>query len=234
MPTITYVDEGFGEVILFLHGWGQNKEMMLPLIEELKCNYRCIVLDLPGFGESPFNDAETLNLYTEKLNEFLKGKGIKPTYIVGHSFGGKVAVNYILKYGGVKGLILLASPILKPKRTVKYFFNIYKYKFKKKLNLAIKEYGSYDYKNCSKNMKSFFVNVVNTHFDKSIRLIESPVLLIWGNKDDKVPLSKAKLLNKKLKNSKLYIQKGGHFAYLENIEFTRLIIQQFIRGYDND
>ena len=36
MPNISYIKEGKGEVILLLHGWGQNKEMMLPLIDNLK------------------------------------------------------------------------------------------------------------------------------------------------------------------------------------------------------
>ena len=234
MPNISYIDEGKGKVLLFLHGWGQNKEMMLPLIEELKSKYRCIVVDLPGFGNSNFNDSNTLDLYTEKLNESLKEKGICPEYIIGHSFGGKVAVNYYLKHQNIKGLVILASPLLKPKRTIKYYFNIYKFKIMKKLKLNVQKQGSFDYKNCSKDMKDLFVNVVNTHFDKVLKKIKIPVLLIWGDEDNKVPLNKAKKLNKKINNSKLYIQKGGHFAYLENIEFTKLIVQNFIRGQDND
>lgn len=230
MPNISYIDEGTGKVLLFLHGWGQNKEMMLPLIEELKSKYRCIVVDLPGFGKSNFNGSNTLDLYTGKLNEFLKEKEICPEYIVGHSFGGKVAVNYYLKYKNIKGLVILASPLLKPKRTLKYYFKIYKFKIMKKLHLDVKKQGSLDYKNCAKDMKPLFINVVNTHFDKVIKEIKIPTLLIWGDKDNKVPLDKAKKINKKLKDSKLHIQKGGHFAYLENIEFTKLIIQNFIRG----
>ena len=234
MPSISYVDEGCGEVILFLHGWGQNKEMMIPLTEELKSNYRCVVVDLPGFGNSSFNNVKTLDLYTKELKKFLDSKNITPKYIIGHSFGGKVAFNYYLKYGDVKGLVFIASPILKPKRTIKYYLKLYKYKIMKKLKLNVGAKGSEDYKNCPMEMKPFFVNTVNTHFDKEIKKMFIPTLLIWGNRDDKVPVSKAKSLNKKIKNSNLYIQKGGHFAYLENIELTKLIIQNFIRGTKND
>ena len=78
-------------------------------------------------------------------------------------------------------------------------------------------------------MKSFFVNVVNTHYDKLVRNIEIPVILIWGKDDEKVPLKKACELNKKLKNSELYIMNGDHFAYIKNIEFTRLVIQKHLR-----
>lgn len=233
MPNISYVDEGKGDIILFLHGWGQNKEMMIPLIDELKLNYRCIVIDLPGFGKSSFNNVKTLDLYTKELKKFLDLNNISPNYIVGHSFGGKVAVDYYLKYRNINGLALLASPILKPKRTIKYYFKVLKYKTMKKLRVNISANGSEDYKKCLEEMRPFFVDVVNTHFDKEVSNILVPTLLMWGNKDSKVPVGKAKKLNKKIKNSYLYIQKGGHFAYLENIEFTKLIIQNFIRRIRN-
>ena len=156
-------------------------------------------------------------------------KNCLPKYIIGHSFGGKVALNYCLKYNDLSKLVIVASPILRPKRTLKYYYKIYKYKLKKRLKLCLKNQGSEDYKDCKNNMKNFFVKVVNTHYDKEVVNVEIPTLLIWGADDDKVPLNKAKKINKKIVNSDLYIEKGGHFAYLENIEFTRLIIQKFLR-----
>ena len=53
---------GEGKVILFLHGWGQNKEMMMPLVEELKGKYKCVLLDMPGFGKSKFNGVKKSGL----------------------------------------------------------------------------------------------------------------------------------------------------------------------------
>ena len=83
-------------------------------------------------------------------------------------------------------------------------------------------------------MKNFFVNVVNEHFNNEVKSIKIPTLLIWGEKDKKVPLVKAKKLNKLIKESELVIENGSHFAYLENIEFTRLIIQKFLRRCKGD
>jgi len=229
LPNISYIEKGDGDVVLLLHGWGQNKEMMVPIIEELQYKYKCIVIDMPGFGESSFNNEKDLNEYTENIRNFLVENNLKPKYVIGHSFGGKVAINYCLQYNDLSKLVIIASPILKPKRTLKYYYKIYKYKLKRKMKLGLKNYGSEDYRGCSDNMKGFFVKVVNTHYDKEVGNIKTPILLIWGNDDDKVPLAKAKTLNKKIINSDLYIEKGGHFAYLENIEFTRLIIQKFLR-----
>ena len=229
MPNISCDIQGEGEVILFLHGWGQNKEMMLPLIEELKYHYKCVTLDLPGFGKSEFFSVSNFDEYVDNIRLFLVEQRILPKYIVGHSFGGKVAVNYYLKYKDLSKLIIIASPILKPTRTLKYYYKVYKYKLKNFLKLKNNNSGSEDYRNCSLKMRSFFVNTVNKHFDKRINEIKIPTLLIWGDNDNKVPLKKAKKLNRKLSNSELFIEKGSHFAYLEDIELTRLIIQKFLR-----
>ena len=229
MPNnISCVVEGKGDIILFLHGWGQSKESMIPLIETLKNKYKCVLIDLPGFGKSDFNNVKNIEEYTEYIRKFLEDNNLLPKYIVGHSFGGKVAVEYYLKYKDIDKLFVIASPILKPKRHLNYYYKIIKYKLKKHLKIKGNE-GSEDYKNCPKKMKSFFVNVVNTHYDKLVRNIQIPVILIWGKDDEKVPLKKACELNKKLKNSELYIMNGDHFAYIKNIEFTRLVIQKHLR-----
>lgn len=233
MPNISYISLGEGETILFLHGWGQNKEMMEPLIDELKHKYRCVILDLPGFGKSSFNNTKTIDSYLEDIRLFLVQKNILPKYIVGHSFGGKLATLYYLKYKDLLGLVIIASPLLKPKRTLKYYYKIYAHKIKKKLKIK-NNGGSTDYKNCPSQIRPLFINVVNTHFDKKINNITIPTLLIWGDKDEQVPLNKAKKINKKMVNSELCIEKGGHFAYLDNIQFTRLIIQQFLRRNNGD
>ena len=229
MPNISYIEEGKGDIILFLHGWGQNKEMMYPIISELKEKYKCVVLDLPGFGKSLFDNSKDIEEYVSSIRCFLEKNGLLPKYIVGHSFGGKLALEYYFKYKDIDKMVFIASPILKPKRSIKYYYKVYKYKILKKINIVSKNVGSEDYKNCKKEMKSFFVKVVNTHYDKKVKDINIPVLLIWGDKDNQVKLDKGKKLNKIIKSSQLYILKGSHFAYLDNIEFTKLVIQKFIR-----
>lgn len=234
MPNISYIKEGEGEIVLLLHGWGQNKEMMLPLIEDMKKKYTCVAIDMPGFGETKFNDFNTISEYTEYIRMFLKENDILPKYIIGHSFGGKVAVDYYLKYKDIEKMAVISSPLLKPTRGLRYYYKILKYKLKKKLKIRQSNVGSSDYKNCKDNMKKFFVKVVNTHYNKDIFKIKIPVLLLWGNKDKQVPLNKAKKLHKKLKRNKLVILNGGHFAHLENIEFTKLNINDFLRRKNYD
>lgn len=233
MPnTISYLIEGKGDIILFLHGWGQNKESMLPIIDTLKNKYKCVLIDMPGFGKSKFNNAKNMEEYTNKIRTFLEKNKLLPKYIVGHSFGGKVAIEYYKQNKNIEKLFLIASPILKPKRHLNYYYKVLKHKIKKRLKLKSNE-GSADYKNSPNEMKNFFISVVNHHYNKMIKDIEIPVILIWGSKDKQVPLNRAKKLNKRLKNSDLYVMKGDHFAYIENIEYTRLVIQKHLRRKAN-
>ena len=55
MPNLDYFIIGKGPVVLFLHGWGQNKEMMKPLAEQLKHKYTCILTYIVEYVNVKFN-----------------------------------------------------------------------------------------------------------------------------------------------------------------------------------
>ena len=50
--TVNYIDEGKGDVILLLHGWGANITLYAGIIQVLSVNHRVIALDMPGFGKT--------------------------------------------------------------------------------------------------------------------------------------------------------------------------------------
>lgn len=228
MPDLDFFIEGKGPVILLLHGWGQNKEMMRPLSSLLKKDYTCISIDMPGFGNSEFDDSKNIKEYATTIHDFLLNKlNIKVSYIVGHSFGGKVALEYHFLYG-VKALSFIASPIMKPKRKLKYYMNVLIYKVKRKLGIKT-NMGSTDYKETKKEMKRFFISVVNTHYNKRIPKIRVPILLIYSKTDEKVEFKSAKKLSKKLLRNKLRVINGDHFAYLNNREIVSMEIHNFFK-----
>jgi len=79
------------EVLLVLHGWGSNKEIMKQAFGKLLPHYRHLYLDLPGFGKSSNEMILTTEDYAAIVTLFLEAVGIKPKIAMGHSFGGKVA-----------------------------------------------------------------------------------------------------------------------------------------------
>ena len=92
---INYVQYGRGKDILLLHGWGQNIDMMKPLGDAFCENHRITIIDFPGFGKSDEpKEAWTIDKYSLMLEDFVKQVGIKKPIVMGHSFGGRVAIRY--------------------------------------------------------------------------------------------------------------------------------------------
>ena len=48
---LNYIVEGEGPDMILLHGWGQNIEMMKPISDYLKKNFKVYTIDFPGFGD---------------------------------------------------------------------------------------------------------------------------------------------------------------------------------------
>lgn len=106
----SYLDIGNGQPLLMLHGFMGSKRCWLPLMEGLQSQFRCISLDLLGFGESSKPELRyDVALEVAFVRQVIDALKIDPCYILGHSFGGWVASAYALAYPhGVKGLMLAA------------------------------------------------------------------------------------------------------------------------------
>ena len=229
---INYIQYGRGEDIILLHGWGQNIKMMDPLGNNLSDNFRITILDLPGFGSSETpHFAYNINDYTEVLHEFLDSLNIKNPILIGHSFGGRIAINYSSLYK-VKKLVLFGSPfVVREKKglKIKILKSLKKIKMLDSLAERVKKYvGSEDYKAANGIMREILVNTVNTDLTENAKKINIPTLLIWGENDVAVPVSEAKLLEKTINDSALIILPGTHYCYLENLNRVVSILEHFL------
>lgn len=112
MTSSLYFEEfGAGDPIILLHGFAESTEVWLPLTEELKNQFRLIVIDLPGFGNSPEPEGEfSLEDIANQIHDFLNEIGLVRYSIVGHSLGGYVALALAGLYPeNIQTLILLHS-----------------------------------------------------------------------------------------------------------------------------
>ena len=109
---ISYVDEGKHKTTLvFIHGLGSYLPSWKQNIDRLSKNYRCIALDLPGYGKSdkPI-DQISLKFYAEIINEFVTKLKLKNVILVGHSMGGQIAITTALKYPELSEKLILFAP----------------------------------------------------------------------------------------------------------------------------
>ena len=96
---LAYIDEGQGEVVLMIHGNMSSSVHYLPLIERIKDKYRCIAVDLRGFGDSTYNQRfSTLEELADDVDKFTQALGIDSYYLVGWSNGGGVGLRLCAKY----------------------------------------------------------------------------------------------------------------------------------------
>lgn len=230
---INYVQYGEGKDVLLLHGWGQNIEMMKPIGDNLSDRCRITIIDFPGFGQSDEpKSAWTISDYSNMLEKFVKQLKIKKPVIIGHSFGGRVAIKYS-SYNSVEKVVLFGSPCVRTQQELSFSTKLLKAAKKlpgmNKFGEYMKKYiGSRDYKAASPIMRETLVNVVNEDLSEYAKKIEEPTLLIWGEHDDEAPLEDARLLEGMMLDAALIILPGTHYAYLENLARVISILHNFI------
>lgn len=235
---ISYIDNGVKSsgCLIFLHGWGNNKQLMFPLAEKFK-DVRTICVDLPGFGQSDLASNRTVYDYADEIYAFVKKHSLKNVILVGHSFGGKVAMVYASKYD-VDKLVVLGAPY---KKTHIGFFKKIFYSLSKMIkvnflrDIYIKLFGSEDYKNSNRKLREVMKSTVSTDISLDIKRIKCPTLLIWGKLDEAVSLGDAYEINSMIEDSAVIeIDQGTHYAYLEQTEYIYNIINTFIEIGDLD
>ncbi|MFV0250029.1 MAG: alpha/beta fold hydrolase [Bacilli bacterium] len=220
--------------IVFLHGWGQNIEMMKPIADSFVNDNDLLIIDLPGYGKSEEPKFEyTVYDYVEVIKKLCDDLKISNPILVGHSFGGKIALTYASKYKTEK-LILFGSPFKKEIQHVSLKLKLLKQLKKipginKLENIAKKYIGSTDYRNATPIMRKILVNTVNLDITNIIKNITCPTLIIWGTNDEAVPLERAYELEKLIKNSAVIeYENRSHYAYLEEKIKTINILKSFI------
>lgn len=228
---INYKIVGDGINVVFLHGWGGNASAFLFVAERLKSFCRSIVVDFNGFGDTPEPDRPySVGDYAGEVLSVLEKEGVKKAIIVGHSFGGRVALEIAGKFpDAVSGLVLVDSAGLKPRRKPSYYVKILLHKFLKKLGFRGLQ-GSRDYRVLSFIMKETFKKVVSYDQTYLLERIDTPTLILWGKNDKETPLCMANKLEKKIKDSKLILLEGGHYAYVEDLANFVKILSAFVKG----
>lgn len=136
--------------IVFLHGFGGSHHCFKALASHLDSNFKSYLLDLPGFGESKLERAFNLNDYAKSINDFIINMKIDNPLIIGHSFGGRIALKMAELYH--YKIILISTPI--------YDYRTLKTRVKLLANKLFKiSRPSADYKNASPLMRQTMNNV---------------------------------------------------------------------------
>ena len=108
---LLFLDSGTGPAVLFIHGLTGSSRNWAHLVDALNAHHRVLAPDLHGHGESakPSGDY-SLGAFASGLRDFLSILGIDSVTIVGHSFGGGVAMQLAYQHPHlVDRLVLVGS-----------------------------------------------------------------------------------------------------------------------------
>lgn len=242
---INYKIAGLGPVILILHGWGRGSDSWLNVQEILSKNgYKVVIPDLPGFGKSqkPF-EVWGIDGYCNFIKKFIFSLNLEKFYLIGHSFGGAVAVKCALDFPTkIEKLFLINAACFRRKTLKKILFfilaKIFKifsfFSFYSKLRkifykIFLRESDYFGLEETT--MKNSYLKIISDDLSDFLEKIQIPTIIIWGEKDKIKKIKEARLINKKVKNSKLEIIPGvGHNPNLEDPErLSEIVIRSLLR-----
>jgi 3-oxoadipate enol-lactonase len=100
-----------GQPLVLVHGLGGAAENWVELVPRLRTSFRLLVPDLPGHGGSaPLTEPPSLTDYAERVAAIAEHERFLPGNVVGHSFGGLVALRLALLRGNDVRRLVLACP----------------------------------------------------------------------------------------------------------------------------
>lgn len=233
--------ENGAKTLLFLHGWCSNGAIWQTMAEKLNNeNYALYALDLPGFGESSLsNDDFTIQKYVDIVSEFIQKKGLKNIILVGHSFGGRIAIKLSATQPDlIEKLVLVDSAgFISGQRNIfkKFLAKLAKPFFKPKFMQGAREsiyrmIGAEDYI-ATPELKQTFINIINEDLSQYLPQIYQPTLIVWGADDSETPIFFAEKMRREIKKSILVvIEKAGHFSFIDQPDIFYSRLKDFINS----
>jgi pimeloyl-ACP methyl ester carboxylesterase len=253
---IAYAEGGTGDTIIMVHGFGGSKDGWLKMAKYFTPNYRVLIPDLPGFGDSSKPQDAKYNYTSQvlRLNLFAKELKLTKFHLVGNSMGGAIVGIYAADYpemvntlalfdaAGVKApvkseLLLLLGKGINPLiiKDVNDYDKFLEFVYVKppELPSSMKEYLTEKAVAAAPLNKKIFKDLLPEALmlESKLNKITAPTLIVWGDSDKLFDISSVPIFEKNIKNSKsVIIRECGHMPMMEKPEETASIYQDFLKG----
>jgi len=257
--TLHYEDKGSGKPFVMVHGFGASTFSFRYQLEEFSRDYRCIAIDLKGFGYSERAKGGDYSL-TEQARLVLRALdllGADRFILMGHSMGGDVAMRIAsMTPERVEKLILAATangmkvwvmprlPFLRP--ILNFFIRASAPRHARRLfydNKAVEHkeiiegYRKTHRIKGSRNTVWEMWNGIRDDKPIDYKRIRMPTLILWAEKELILPLPGVGLwwLRRKLPHAEVVkIPRTGHLLLEERPEAANAAIRQFLQGASED
>jgi len=207
--------------IVLLHGWALKiNSGWRPFIQLMEAKgFRVYFPQIPGLSGKNLDKTWDLYTYADWHKQYINKNKIRDFCLLGHSFGGSIAITYTSQVKNqAKGLILISSSGIRkkslPKKIInkitkifKIFFLIYPICLLKDLvrKLWYRILGSGDYLQTDGFSSKTFIKIINFDLTPLLIKISCPTLILWGAEDKDTPLKEGQIMHDKIKNSQLHV-----------------------------
>ncbi len=209
--------------VLALHGWRRDHADFDAVLGPPGLD--AVALDLPGFGSAPAPEAVWGTPDYARAVAAMLDEMAPRVVVLGHSFGGRVAVHLAaIRPDRIAGLVLSGVPLHRPpgsRLKAPLRFRIARglaahgLVGKERIESLRQRYGSDDYRAASGVMRDILVRTLAEDYTEALAAVRCPVELVWGNDDTAAPLSVAEQAQHELSDARLVVCQGaGHLTPL--------------------
>lgn len=212
--------------LVILPGWDGNHKTWQEFIHIASRFFVVTCLDLPCFGNEPCPDTlwgveEYANFVYKKISRLPN----KPLLLLGHSFGGQVAVCLTVKHPElIDRLILSGAAIIRPaRRCRRIIFGalawlgrlIFHPPISKRFNQSAQKLlyrlaRSPDYPKTDGVKRDIYKKIIRQDYRHVLPQIMLPTLVVWGGKDRLTPLRYGRAIVKRLPRATFHVFPHAH------------------------
>lgn len=250
-------DAGSGPALVLIHGQFGDHQDWWPVLEPLSREFRVLAVDLPGYGASakprrPY----TVEFFVDTLHALLQSAGIPDAILAGNSWGGSLAISYVLRYparalalvgsAGIRRysqdeLSLIYSRLnpdylagMRPEDARLLFSRLFpapsehtrRYIEKQAAMIARPDYADYAAMLAQAIPLAHEYNLLHR-----LPEIQVPTLILWGDQDSRIPVENAHTAAGLIPGARLEILPGaGHMPQIEAPERFVHVIRSFAAG----
>ncbi len=240
-----------GHHVIFIHGLGSSADRWLDIPDAMSLlGLHSVAVDLPGFGLSAKPEIDyTIAKFVQVVAEFIRTTKMERASVVGHSLGGYIAARLAAEHPDlIERLVLIdTSGMLNgPTPLLKQYLEAAMNPDKKNVRAVLEQMvadpvripevlvDGFIYKmhqtGAKHAFKSAYENSVNTQIGiDRLGQIKAPTLIIWGKRDELIPLEYLQTFQESIDGSEVAIvEDAGHAPFAEKPAIICELLHKFL------
>jgi pimeloyl-ACP methyl ester carboxylesterase len=229
--TISYQVAGVGSPVVLLHGLAGSSRWWQRNIMQLAQRFRVYIVDMAGFGASGGLYPFMLDEMAAYLAAWMDQIGLRRASLMGHSMGGVIAADLAANFPDrIERLVLVdAAAFLIEQNYTYHLLGLIQELFHFQIDfLPILIADAY--RAGPITLSKAIYQLLTTDISPMLSLIQSPTLLVWGERDAIVPLEIGKRLCRHLpaNNSIMVIKGAGHNPMWDCPTVFNRVVEDFL------